>query len=222
MILNYLLIALRNAWRNKIYFLINLLGLCIGIASSIIILLFVLDELSYDRHNEHFDEIYRLTIRGKIQGNELEAALSNAPMGATLKTDYPEVEESTRLYTFDGDPVVRYGDKVFIEENFYYADSTFFNVFTAPVVSGDPAGMLNRPNTIVLTEEIARKYFGKEDPVGKMLFIGESESQYEISGVVKGFPENSHFRFNILGSMTSICRCHPMAGKQQLYLYKAC
>ena len=204
MILNYLLIALRNAWRNKVYFLINLLGLAIGIASSVIILLFVLDELSYDRHNEHFEEIYRICIRGKIQGNEIEAALSNAPMGATLKSDYPEVEESARLYTFDGDPVVRFGDQVFIEENFYYADSTFFNVFTAPVVSGDPAGMLNRPNTIVLTEEIAMKYFGEEDPVGKMLFVGESEEQYEISGVVKAFPENSHFRFNMLGSMTSI------------------
>ncbi len=204
MILNYLLIALRNAWRNKVYFLINLLGLAIGIASSIIILLFVLDELSYDRHNEHFDEIYRICIRGKIQGNEIEAALSNAPMGATLKANYPEVEESARLYTFDGDPVVRFGDQVFIEENFYYADSTFFNVFTAPVVSGDPAGLLNRPNTIVLTEEVARKYFGEEDPVGKMLIVGERETQYEISGVVKAFPENSHFRFNMLGSMTSI------------------
>ncbi len=204
MILNYLLIALRNAWRNKIYFLINLLGLAIGMASSIIILLFVLDELSYDRHNEHFKEIYRVCIRGKIQGNEIEAALSNAPIGSTLVSDYPEVEEYTRLYTFDGDPVVRYGDQVFIEEDFYYADSTFFNVFTAPVVSGDPTGMLNRPNTIVLTEEIARKYFGDEDPLGKLLTVGEKETQYEISGVVKGFPENSHFRFNMLGSMSSV------------------
>lgn len=204
MILNYLLIAFRNAWRNKVYFLINLLGLAIGIASSIIILLFVLDELSYDRHNEHFKEIYRLAIRGKIQGNEIEAALSNAPMGATLSSDFPEVENHTRLYTFDGDPIVRYGDEVFIEEDFYYADSTFFEVFTAPVVSGDPAGMLNRPNTLVLTEETARKYFGNEDPVGKMLVVGEHENQYEVSGVVKGFPENSHFRFNMLGSMTSI------------------
>ncbi len=204
MILNYLLIALRNAWRNKVYFLINLLGLAIGIASSVIILLFVLDELSYDRHNEHFDEIYRICIRGKIQGNEIAAALSNAPMGATIKSDYPEVEESARIYTFDGDPVVRFGDQVFIEEDFYYADSTFFNVFTAPVISGDPSGLLNRPNTIVLTEEIARKYFGEENPVGKMLIVGERENQYEISGVVKAFPENSHFRFNMLGSMTSI------------------
>ncbi|MFO7668906.1 MAG: FtsX-like permease family protein [Bacteroidales bacterium] len=204
MFLNDLLIALRNAWRNKVYFLINLLGLAIGIASSIIILLFVRDELSFDRHNEHFHDIYRICIRGKIQGNELEAALSNAPMGATLKSDYPEVEEYTRLYTFDGDPVVRYGDQVFIEENFFYADSTFFNVFTAPVVSGDPTGVLNRPNTLVLTEEVARKYFGNEDPVGKLLSIGEHETQFEISAVVKGFPENAHFRFNMLGSMTSI------------------
>ena len=204
MVKNYLLIALRNAWRNKGYSLINLLGLAIGITSSIIILLFVLDELSYDRHNEHFREIYRICIRGKIQGNEIEAALSNAPMGAALKTGYPEVEEFTRLFTFDGDPVVRYEDRVFIEENFYYADSTFFNVFTAPVLYGDPDGMLNRPNTMVLTEEIARKYFGKEDPVGKMLTVGQRETEYEITGVVKGFPENSHFRFNMLGSMTSI------------------
>ena len=114
MVKNYLLIALRNAWRNKGYTLINLLGLAIGISSSIIILLFVLDELSYDKHNENFRDIYRICIRGKIQGNELEAALSNAPMGATLKTDFPEVEEFTRLFTFDGDPIVRYGDNVFI------------------------------------------------------------------------------------------------------------
>ncbi|TFH26404.1 MAG: ABC transporter permease, partial [Bacteroidia bacterium] len=165
MVKNYLLIAFRNAWRNKGYTLINLLGLAIGIASSIIILLFVLDEVSFDRHNEHFRDIYRICIRGKIQGNELEAALSNAPMGATLKSDFPEVEEFTRLFTFDGDPVVRYDEKVFIEEHFYYADSTFFNVFTAPLVFGDPKGMLNRPNTVVLTEEIARKYFGNENPV---------------------------------------------------------
>lgn len=204
MILNYLLIALRNAWRNKVYFLINLLGLAIGITSSIIILLFVLDELSYDRHNEHFRDIYRICIRGKIQGTEIEAALSNAPLGATIKNDFPEVLEATRLYTFDGDPVVGFDNRVFIEEEFYYADSTFFNVFTAPVVYGDPSDMLRRPNTLVLTQEISRKYFGDEDPVGKMLLVGENETPYEITGVVKGFPENSHFTFNMLGSMTSI------------------
>ncbi len=204
MVKNYLLIALRNAWRNKGYTLINLLGLAIGISSSIIILLFVLDELSYDKHNENFKEIYRICVRGKIQGNELEAALSNAPMGATLKTDFPEVEEFTRLFTFDGDPIVRYGDNVFIEENFYYADSTFFDVFTAPAIYGDPALMLNRPNTVILTEEAAHKYFGFEDPVGKVLKVGQEEENFEVTGVVKGFPENSHFRFNMLGSMTSI------------------
>jgi putative ABC transport system permease protein len=204
MVKKYLLIAFRNAWRNKGYTLINLLGLAIGITSSIIILLFVLDEVSFDRHNEHFRDIYRITIKGKIQGNEIEAALSNAPMGATLKSDFPEVEEFTRLFTFDGDPIVRYENKVFIEENFYYADSTFFNVFTAPLLFGDPEGLLNRPNTVVLTEEIARKYFGNQDPVGSLLKVGQREENFEVTGVVKGFPENSHFRFSMLGSMSSI------------------
>jgi len=204
MIKNYLLIAFRSALRNKAYTLINLLGLAIGITSSIMILLFVVDELSYDRYNEHFREIYRITINGKIQGNEFKAALSNAPMGATLKSDFPEVVDFTRLFTLSGDPKVRYEEKVFIEENFYYADSTFLNVFTAPVVYGNPADMLNRPNTVVLTEETARKYFGNEDPVGKFLQVGQDEENFEVTGVVKGFPESSHFHFNILGSMTSI------------------
>ena len=204
MIKNYLLIAFRNALRNKAYTIINLLGLAIGIASSIMILLFVMDEVSFDRHNKHFSEIYRIWVKGKIQGNEFEGALSNAPMGATLKTDFPEVVDFTRLYTFDGDPKVRFEEKVFIEENFYYVDSTFFNVFTTPVVYGNPEEMLSRPNTVVLTEEIARKYFGKEDPVGKLLQVGQEETNYEVTGVVKGFPESSHFQFNMLGSMTSI------------------
>ncbi len=204
MIKNYLLIAFRNARRNKAYTLINLLGLAIGITSSIMILLFVVDELSFDRHNEHFREIYRITINGKIQDNEFKAALSNAPMGATLKSDFPEVVDFTRLFTLSGDPKVRYEEKVFIEENFYYADSTFFNVFTVPVIYGNPVALLNRPNTVVLTEETARKYFGNEDPVGKLLQVGQEETNFEVTGVVKGFPENSHFRFNMLGSMTSI------------------
>ncbi len=204
MIKNYLLIAFRNARRNRAYTLINLLGLAIGIASSLMILLFVMDEMSYDRHNEHLREIYRIYVKGKIQGNEIEAALSNAPMGATLKNDFPEVVDFTRLFTFDGDPKVRYEEKVFIEENFYYVDSTFFNVFTAPAIYGNPKDMLSRPNTVVLTEEIARKYFGNEDPVGKLVQVGQDEVNFEVTGVVKGFPESSHFHFNMLGSMTSI------------------
>ena len=204
MIKNYLLIAFRNARRNKAYTIINLLGLAIGIASSLMILLFVVDELSYDRYNEHFREIYRIYVKGKIQGNEIEAALCNAPMGATLKADFPEVVDFTRIFTFDGDPKVRFGETVFIEENFYYVDSTFFNVFTAPVVYGNPESMLSRPNTVVLTEEIARKYFGNEDPVGKLLQVGQEETNFEVTGVVKAFPESSHFHINMLGSMTSI------------------
>ncbi len=200
---NYILTSLRNLWRHKNYSLINILGLAIGVASSVIILLFVQDELSYDRHNEKFNQIYRFYIKGKIQSNEVQAALSCAPLGPTLKSDFPEVIEYTRLYTFSGDPIVRYEDKVFIEKNFLYADSSFFNVFTAAAIQGDPRQMLNRPNTVVLTGETARKYFGDEDPVGKILKVGQDETPYEVTGVVKGFPDNSHFKFNLLGSFAS-------------------
>jgi len=200
---NFFLTSLRNLWRHKSYTLINILGLAIGIASSVIILLYVQDELSYDRHNDKFDQIYRFHIKGKIQGNEVQAAMSCAPLGPTLQSDFPEVLAYTRLYTFSGDPIVRYEDKIFIEKNFFYADSTFFNVFTAPAFQGDPKQMLNRPNTVVLTEETAKKYFGEEDPVGKILKVGQNETPYEVTGVVRGFPANSHFHFNLLGSFAS-------------------
>jgi len=204
MLKNYLIVAWRNILRNKGYTIINTLGLAIGIASSILILLFVMDELSFDRHNENFKNIYRINVRGKIQGSEMEAALSNAPMGPTLVADFPEVTAYTRLFTFDANPIVRYGENVFIENKFYYADSSFFDVFTAPAIQGDPNNMLNRPNTVVLTEETARKYFGDEDPIGKILKVGEEEEPYEVTGIVKGFPANSHFTFDMLASMESI------------------
>ncbi len=200
---NYILTSLRNLWKFKGYSIINVLGLAVGIASALIIFLFVQDELSYDRHNEKFDNIYRFNIKARIQGNAIDGALSNAPLGPTLKADFPEVLEYTRLYTFEGDPKIRYEDKVFIESNFYYADSTFFNVFTAPALHGNPARMLTRPNTVVLTEETARKYFGDENPLGKVLKIGQEERTFEVTGVVKGFPDNSHFHFNLLGSFSS-------------------
>ena len=201
---NYILIALRSAWRNKAYFLINLFGLAIGIASSLMILLFVLDELSFDRHNEHYNEIYRINIRGKIQGSEIEAALSCAPIGAALREEIPEVEAFTRLFTFDGDPVVRFGDRVFIEEDFLYVDSSFLDVFTAPLKAGNPEDLLRRPNTVVLSAETARRFFGDKDPVGEQLLVGTRRTPFEVTGVVEGFPENSHFHFSMLGSMTSL------------------
>jgi len=200
---NYILTSIRNLWKFKGYSVINVLGLATGIASALIIMLFVQDELSFDRHNENFDNIYRFHIKAKIQGNALGGAISNAPLGPTLKSDFPEVLEYTRLYTFEGDPIIRYGDKVFVENNFYSADSTFFNVFTARAIHGDPARMLNRPNTVVLTEETARKYFGDDNPIGKVLKVGQAEEAFEVTGVVEGFPDNSHFHFNLLGSFSS-------------------
>ncbi len=201
---NYFVTSFRNLLKHKGYSLINIAGLGIGIATAILIFLYVQDELSFDRHNEKFDRIYRVYLKGKIQGNEIYGAISNAPVGPTMVAEIPGVETYTRLFTFAGQPIVHYEDKSFVENKFYYADSTFFDVFTAPVVKGDRENFLKRPQTLVITEEMARKYFGDEDPIGKILEIGEQKRAFEVVGVVKGFPKNSHFTFDFLAAGSTI------------------
>jgi len=203
MLKNYFKVAIRNLTRQKGYSLINISGLAIGIASAILIILFVSDELSYDRHHEKADQIYRVGLAGRIANNEMEVALSCAPIGAALVSDYPEVITSTRIYAFSGDPIIRYEEKSFVENQFIYVDSTFFDVFTIPFIRGNPETALNRPNTLVLTKSIANKYFGDENPVGKSLEAGNERTNYEITGVVEDYPENSHFHFDLLASFVS-------------------
>ena len=203
MLKNYLLTTIRNLFKYKGYTLINIIGLAIGIASSILIFLYVQDEWSYDRHNEKYHRIYRVYLKGKIQGTEMFTAVSNAPIGPAMVRDFPEVEQYTRVFTFGGNPVVRYKDKTFVESKFYYVDSTFFDVFTIPVISGTPGKMLNKPRTVVLTVETARRYFGDEEPVGKIIEVGDEREAYEVQGVVRGLPVNSHFTFNAIASMST-------------------
>ncbi|HDR90070.1 MAG TPA: FtsX-like permease family protein [Bacteroidetes bacterium] len=201
---NYWTTSVRNLLRYKGYAFINIAGLGIGIATAVLIFLYVQDELSYDRHNRNFDRIYRIILKGKIQSNEINGAISNAPVGPAMVRELPGVENYTRLFTFAGEPVVRYGEHSIVERKFYYADSTFFDVFTAPVVKGNRNEFLKRPQTLVLTEETAEKYFGEEDPVGKILEVGEDRTAFEVVGVVKGFPKNSHFTFDMLGAGSTI------------------
>jgi putative ABC transport system permease protein len=203
MLKNYFVTAIRNLLKYKGYALINMIGLAIGIASSILIFLYVQDEWSYDRFNEKFDRIYRVYLKGKIQGNEMAIAVTNAPIGPTMVAEFPEVEQYTRLFTFTGNPLVRYEDKAFVESKFYFADSTFFDVFTCPVISSASEKMLNKPKTVVITEEMAKKYFGNGEAIGKVLEIGDDRQTFEVVGVVKGFPKNAHFTFNILASMST-------------------
>ncbi|HEY9164545.1 MAG TPA: ABC transporter permease [Candidatus Kryptonia bacterium] len=201
MIKNYLRVALRNIAKYRSYSIINIVGLAVGIACCIAILLFVRDELSYDRFNVNADQTYRIHFHAFFNNKDINLAASCDPLEPTLLRDFPEVTAATRVTNF-GFPVLRYKDKAFSEERFYWADSTFFDVFTVKFISGNPKTSLTQPNTVVITQAMAKKYFGNEDPMGKVL-NADRRRDYIVTGVVDGFPQNSHFQFDFLGSMVS-------------------
>jgi len=198
---SYLLVALRNMRRFKGYTFINIFGLSVGIACCILILLFVRNELDYDHFNVKADRIFRIGLRASLNNNRMDGVVSCAPMAQTLVAEVPEVEAATRVVNF-GFPVFRYKDKVFSEERDFNVDSTFFNVFTVEFLAGDPKTALNKPNMIVLTESMAHKYFGDEDPLGKLI-NSDNRRDYLVTGVVKDVPANSHFHYDFLSSLLS-------------------
>jgi putative ABC transport system permease protein len=201
MLKNQIIIAFRNLWQQKGYTFINIFGLTIGIACCILILLYVSDELSYDRYHEKSVQIYRVGLHGIIGTNEFNGAISPAPMAETFVREIPEVIAATRIRSY-GFPVLIYKDKVFSEELFYWADSTIFEIFTIPFLQGDPVTALTKPNTMVITESMAKKYFGDEDPMGKMINF-KSGRTYMVTGIIKDFPHNSHFHFDFIASLVS-------------------
>ncbi len=202
MIRNYLKIALRNLLKFKAYSFINIFGLAIGIAACMMILLYIEDELSYDKYNEKADQIYRIHTMGKLAGNDINIAVSPPPLGQTLVRDYPEVVQYVRLMP-NRTMLIRYKDNVFNESNFFWADSTIFDVFTIPFIQGDPKTALAQPHTIVLTEKLAKKYFGNEDPMDKIMNF-EDGTPYTVKGVIKNCPVNSHFHYDIFASIASL------------------
>ncbi|HSR17075.1 MAG TPA: ABC transporter permease, partial [Ignavibacteriaceae bacterium] len=201
MIKNYIKIAIRKLLKYKGYSFINIFGLAIGITCCLLILLFVQDELSYDRFHKNADNIYRLGINGALGTNHFQTVTTSPPVGKAMIQDYPEVLSYTKVTSF-GFPVMRYKDKVFSEEKFFWADSNYFDLFTVEFVKGDPKTALNDPNTVVLTERMAKKYFGDEDPMRKVL-SADNRVDYKITGIVKEYPPNSHFHFDFLASMSS-------------------
>jgi putative ABC transport system permease protein len=186
--------------RHKGFSFINIAGLAIGLAACIIILLFIVDELSYDRFHEKADRIYRITTAGVFGNNEFAGTYTSAPLAKALLDDYAEVEHATRMMARNN-RLVSYEDKSFIENRYFYADSSVFDVFTIPLVSGDPKTALNKPNTMVITEAIAMKYFEDEDPIGKTLRVDDAGQNYMVTAVCRDIPPNSQFRFDIMVSM---------------------
>ena len=205
MLKSYIVVALRNLWRHRGYTLINVFGLTIGLASSIFILLYVVNELTYDKFHEKSDQIYRVWISGSMPATEMRHAVSSPPMAEALMNDYPEVENAVRMRKAGG-WLVRKGDRTFQEtdDDFVFADSSFFDVFSFDLIKGDANTCLRDPRSIVLSEEYARKYFGDEDPIGQTLKIEQDTNLSVITGVMADFPQNSHFHYNMIGSMTTI------------------
>ena len=202
---NIIKVAIRNLIRQPGYTFINILGLAIGLACSILILLYVVNEITYDSFHQKADQIYRIGVRGQMPGNELNQAVTAAPMMEALLNDYPEVEMACRIAEFGG-WLLTYEDKKFTEteETFKFADSTFFELFDFKLLRGDPKTVLSRPRTLVMTETAARKYFGDEDPIGKTLSVEQDTIIYEVTGLMEDVPVNSHFHFDLLGAMCTI------------------
>ena len=204
MLRNYLKTAIRNLFKNKSYSVINLLGLSIGITCCLLILAYVEYEFSYDGYHVHADSIYRIVSQTTTAGQTRESAISPAPMGLTLVRDYPEVVDAVRFM-----PTVKrifiFEDRTFFQEGVYYADSSVFNVFSFDLLEGDPVTALEVPFTMVITETAARKYFGDESPVGKIM-NWDNKFDYRITGVVKDPPSNSHFTFQVLASFSTLIK----------------
>lgn len=207
MLKNYIKIALRNIRKNPGYSFINISGLALGMGVCILILLYVQFELSYDKYHDNSDRIVRVTRAWFNQDGETSLHLGHAapPFGPMLENDFEgTVEEMVRF--FQVNPLLRYEDKSFVEDRFFFADPEVFNLFSWKMVEGDPATALTYPDGIVLTESMAEKYFGDEDPMGKA-FEGEVQGvdlQFQVRGVIEDVPENSHFQFDFLASMEPV------------------
>ena len=201
---NYLKVAFRNIWRHKLYSLINILGLSIGIAMCILILVYVQDELSYDSFHEKADRIYRIAQLEDHDGDLMHYMRIGPGITEKMKVDFPDaVEKSIRLLPV-GEVWTKFDDKLFREDRVYVADETFFDIFSFEFISGDKETALKEPNSIVINKTTAEKYFGSEEALGKMVQVDiRGVPLLKVTGVVYDAPVNSHFHPDSLVSGTA-------------------
>jgi putative ABC transport system permease protein len=225
MLRNYLKVAWRNLLRNKTFSFINITGLAVGLGCFLLIALYVLDELSFDRHYDKAANIFRINFDARWGGQELRLAETSDMMGAIMKKDHPEVQEYTRIYSQSGDiKRIRKGNEFITETRTAYVDSTFFNVFALPSLEGDIRKALNDPHTVVITSSTAARYFGSaNEAIGKMLAVQESgkEVPYRVNAVIADIPENTHFHFDLLFSMKSLDYPWGQIGNVNFHTYLA-
>lgn len=201
MLKNYLKIAFRSLKKHKGYSFINISGLAIGMAVCMLIFMWILNELSFDRFHEKADRICRITMDIEM-GTTLHAPVSLTATGPALVEDFPEVITAARIDR-PRRISVKYEDRMYQEADVGFAENAIFEIFTFPFISGDPKTALEAPNTVVITESMAKKYFGDSDPLGKILRFN-NETDFSVTGVVKDVPPNSHFRFNMLRSFQTL------------------
>jgi putative ABC transport system permease protein len=198
---NYVTITLRNIVKQKAYSFINIAGFAVGLATCILILLYVIHELSYDKFHTNADRIYRIGVEGNLSGEFVQYPLSNLGTGPTMLKDFPEVEGFTRIYPLDRMPV-EHNKKSFYEERLFYVDESFFEVFSFPLLQGNSESALVAPYSIVLTQDMARKYFGDEPAMGEQVRLN-NRYDYAVTGIMENCPANSHLQFDALCSIES-------------------
>ncbi len=205
MLKNYTILTFRKIFRYRTYSLINILGLSIGLASFIIIMLYVYDEYSYDRYHKNSDRIYRITSVMDFKGVGEKSSSQPFPMAEAMYEKYPEyIENYVRFFNLQKSVfTVAYEEKVFNEKRFFYTDTSVFNVFDYQLIKGNKTTALKRPFTMVITKSTALKYFGNENPIGKILKV-DNYFEFEITGIVEDVPQQSHFQFDFLASFNSL------------------
>jgi len=207
MLVNFFKIAFRNLVRHKSHSIINISGLAVGLATFILISIFVQHELSYDRHYDDSQNLYRLEVEITYDGEQSQWAATQGNWVPRMLARYPEIQSGTRILKSYFPQTFNYDNTKFSEPETFFADSSFFEIFTYEIIRGDENNLLNAPYSLVINERVAKKYFGDEDPIGKKL--QQDENYYTITGVCAVPPETSHFHFDFLISLGSLAQRWP-------------
>jgi len=204
MLNNYLKIIFRNIVRQKGYSFINIFGLAIGMVGAILIMLFVHDELSFDNYHKNGDRIYRLERKGVFNGKNYHIGVTAHPMGPAMANDFPEIEQSVRIWPVE--LMVKDRFNTYAEERVFFADQNLFQVFSFPLVTGDVNSVLTKPNSIVISVDMRQKYFGNSNPINKTFTLqwDNQDLDFKVTGVMENIPRNSHFHPEFLGSYSSL------------------
>ena len=201
---NYLKIALRRLWKNKTSSAINVVGLTVGLTCCLLIALYIQNELSYDNFERNGKRIARVIMEYQFAGSSASTKgnFTSVRVAPVLKQNFPEIESSIKMTRYER--VIRYKEKMVNEKKFMYADSTFFDIFSLRLLKGNSHSALAGPHKVVVTESTAKKYFGDEDPIGKMLQVSSDTDLYQVTGLIKDCPTNSQITFDFLASFSSL------------------